>query len=325
MNINKDNITEKPLLSFIVTCYNLPEDMVIECLDSIMALSLRDKEREIIVVDDGSDVCLFNALNDYSQQIIYIRQPNQGLSVARNTGLQMASGEYIQFVDGDDYLISEIYERCLDLVRYENPDMVLFDFTRGKVKNTDYSVPQAIDGTTFMRHNNLHATACGYVFSRRILMGLRFTPGLLHEDEEFTPLLILRAERLFDTKLTAYFYRERKVSITGSRNNKSVIKRLNDIERTLIYLKEKHENMPRLEKYAMERRIAQLTIDYLYSIMKLTGSEKQLETRIERLKAQRLYPLPDRRYTKNYTLFRFLMKSKLSRNMLLKTVRNFSR
>ena len=83
--------------------------------------------------------------------------------------------------------------------------------------------------------------------------------------------------------------------------------------------------MPRLEKYAMERRIAQLTMDYLYSIMKLTGSEKQLETRIERLKAQRLYPLPDRRYTKNYTLFRFLMKSKLSRNMLLKTVRNFSR
>ena len=110
MNINKDNINEKPLLSFIVTCYNLPEDMVIECLDSILALSLRDKEREIIVVDDGSDVCLFNALNDYSQQIIYIRQPNQGLSVARNTGLQMASGEYIQFVDGDDYLISEIYE-----------------------------------------------------------------------------------------------------------------------------------------------------------------------------------------------------------------------
>ncbi|MGN1374951.1 MAG: glycosyltransferase family 2 protein [Prevotella sp.] len=322
MNITTDSNSSKPLVSFIMTCYNLPDDMVRECLDSILALSLRDHEREIIIVDDGSDTCVLNDLTDYSQQIIYIRQPNQGLSVARNTGLQMATGDYIQFVDGDDYLITEAYEHCLDLVRYENPDMVLFDFTRGKAKNMEYYAPKPIDGTTFMRHNNLHATACGYVFSRHILMGLRFTPGLLHEDEEFTPLLMLRADRIFDTKLTAYFYRERKVSITGNKNRKSVIKRLNDIERTLIYLKEKHENMPRLEKYALERRISQLTMDYLYCIMKHTGSEKQLETRMERLKKYGLYPLPDRRYTKKYTLFRLLMKSKMSRNVLMRLVRN---
>lgn len=96
-------------------------------MDSILKLSLNAKEREIILVDDGSDISPLNDLAEYQNQIIYLRQPNQGVSVARNYGIMIAKGNYIQFVDGDDYLLQAAYEHCLDIVRYHQPDIVTFN------------------------------------------------------------------------------------------------------------------------------------------------------------------------------------------------------
>ena len=106
---------EKPLISFILTYYNLPVNMLCQCIDSVMALSLSPEEREIIVVDDGSKDSPVNSLMKYGDDITYIRQRNQGLSEARNTGIQMAAGQYLQFVDGDDLLNTDAYEHCLQI------------------------------------------------------------------------------------------------------------------------------------------------------------------------------------------------------------------
>ena len=75
-----------------------------------MDLSLTQEEREIIVIDDGSINSPLAALADGIDQIIYIRQPNKGAAAARNTGLGIAKGRYIQFVDGDDRLVRSGYE-----------------------------------------------------------------------------------------------------------------------------------------------------------------------------------------------------------------------
>ena len=181
---------DKPLVSFIVTYHNEPAEMIEQCLDSIMALSLSDKEREIIMVDDGSDTNIFMALAAYHDKLTYIHQPNKGLSVARNTGLKMATGTYIQFVDADDYLLITAYEHTLDLARYHNPDIVLFRFTHKHESETPFVLPTPVTGAEYMRHNNLRASAWGYIFKRSVLGDLRFTPGILHEDEEFTPQLV---------------------------------------------------------------------------------------------------------------------------------------
>ena len=93
-----------PLVSFVLTYYNQPVKMLKECLDSILVLSLRPYEREIIIVDDGSDTCPMNELMKYGDDIIYIRQKNKGLSEARNMGIRIATGAYIQFIDADDLL-----------------------------------------------------------------------------------------------------------------------------------------------------------------------------------------------------------------------------
>lgn len=95
---------QTPLVSFIVTTFNLPTAYLKECLESITALSLAKSEREIIVVDDGSDISPINELLELREHIVYIRQENQGVSEARNTGIRAAQGKFIQFVDGDDYL-----------------------------------------------------------------------------------------------------------------------------------------------------------------------------------------------------------------------------
>ncbi|MBQ3313782.1 MAG: glycosyltransferase, partial [Prevotella sp.] len=162
-----------PMVSFIITYYELPVKLLCECLDSIFALSLSDQERQVIIIDDGSENSPLPALQRYADKVIYLRQKHQGLSVARNTGIQMATGKYLQFVDADDQLITSGYNACLDIIRkHTDADMVLFDFAD----------EPATSGTSFMRHHNIHGSACGYLFRRATLSDLRFTPGIYHED-----------------------------------------------------------------------------------------------------------------------------------------------
>ena len=80
---NSPLVDETEKISFIITYYNIDVDMLCQCIDSIMALSLRPSEREIIVIDDGSDVSPIEALRKYDNDIMYVRQSNQGLSAAR--------------------------------------------------------------------------------------------------------------------------------------------------------------------------------------------------------------------------------------------------
>ena len=123
------------MISFIIPYHNEPLNMLRQCLDSILSLSLSNDEREIIVVDDGSNYSPINDLRDIQDHIIYVRQKNGGLSHARNTGLRLATGEYVQFIDADDYLLRAPYEHCLDIMRYQEPDVVMFNQTQNTPKN----------------------------------------------------------------------------------------------------------------------------------------------------------------------------------------------
>ena len=137
---NKQIFTQSdghPLISFIIPYYNLPKQMLKECLESILALTLNNKEKEIIVVDDGSTESALETVRQIDDRIIYLRQPNGGLSEARNTGMRLAKGKYIQFVDGDDRLLTSPYNHCLDLIRFKAPDMVVFDFINNDMTHAD--------------------------------------------------------------------------------------------------------------------------------------------------------------------------------------------
>ena len=298
----------QPLISFIITYYNEPIDMLKKCIDSILMLTLNREEREIIVIDDGSDVSPLNLLTDIADQMIYIRQPNQGLSHARNTGIAMASGQYLQFVDADDFLISSNYDKCLDFIRFKDADIVLFDFATKEVSSTQLANNEELSGTEYMHNNNLRASACGYIFKKNLLVNLRFTKGILHEDEEFTPQLIIRADKVY------------KESITHNKDKRWKLKRLQDTEQVIKSLQDKADLMPAKDRVAMLRRVAQLTMDYIYNIIILTRDEQYLNHVLLRLEKRGLFPLPKKNYTRKYKLFSIMINSKAGRKILIHTL-----
>lgn len=314
---------EKPLISFVIAYYDLPLRLLRQCLDSILALSLQPSEREIIVVDDGSEHSPMNELMAYGDAIHYIRQAHQGLSVARNTGLQMASGTYLQFVDSDDLLLKKAYEHCIDLARKHQPEMVVFQLTRQNDSKDTYKDSEAQSGSNYMRHQNIRGSACGYLFARSILGDLRFTPGIRHEDEEFTPQLLLRVEVIRVTDAKAYLYRHTPDSITTSKDSHQRLSRLEDSRGIIERLNTIADRLPRDDRMALQRRVAQLTMDYLYNIIRQTGSRQHLEREMEVLRKQGLFPLPDRDYTQKYTWFRRLTNSSIGISILMRLCARF--
>ena len=312
---------EKPLVSFILTYYNQPVQMLCECIDSILALSLRSIEREVIVIDDGSRVSPMNGLMQYGDEIIYVRQKNGGLSVARNKGIEMAQGTYLQFVDADDHLIQAPYEHCLDLIRINDTiDMVMFDFTRSGSNETVFNDTPVMTGSEYMRKYNIHGTACGYLFKRTTLSKLRFTPGIWHEDEEFTPQLLIRAEHVCATDAKAYYYYKHKGTITTHEDDESKAKRFDDIRGVLDRLQYLCDRVPQADRVALQRRVAQLTMDYIYQVIVQQRSQQALNACIEDLSSKGLFPLPDRDYSQKYKWFRKMTNTRLGRTILLNTL-----
>lgn len=311
-----------PLISFIITCYNLPKEMLEECLDSILALSLRRYEREIILVDDGSEVCLMNELLKYGDDIVYIRKKNGGVSTARNIGMEIATGKYVQFVDGDDRLLQTPYEYCLDIIRYNESDIVMFDFTRrDDLEFNVATTPPPVSGTEYMHNNNIKGAVWCYLFRREMAGTLRFTPGIQYgEDEEFTPQLLLRAETVVHTDAKAYYYRENVTSVLNRTDLRSKVKRIDDNLNVIYNLLEKSHNLPSTDSIAMQRRIAQLTMDYIYNLIVTTHSATFVNRKLKELEAKGLFPLPDKNYTAKYKWFRRITNSKAGMTVLIHTL-----
>ncbi len=305
-----------PLISFIIPYYNLPMWMLLECLDSIRSLSLRTHEREIIVVDDGSDISIEKEINDYDPTIIYIRKDNGGPGAARNAGLRVAKGEFVQFVDGDDRLNTVPYEYCLSIHRKHRPDILLFDFDRKENSDTAWSITGPLSGIDHMNTHNIRASVCGYIVRKSIVDGLDFTDEIFHEDEEFTPQLIIRAQTVYTTDAKAYMYRVREGSIMTSNDAKSIRQRQENRLYVLSKLHNKTLTMDEPAKSVMERRVAQLTMDDIYNVIMLGKSYGEVSKRIEALSENGLFPLPDRNYTVKYTWFRRLTKTKVGLRIL---------
>ena len=291
-----------------------------QCVESVSRLALAEDEREIIVVDDGSLDDIREQLSAICGGIVYIRQENGGLSVARNTGIETARGTYIQFVDGDDRLIPDVYDRCISKLKDAKPDLLMFRLTRSEDGSGNKAIadssPGVMTGAEYMSTNNLRSSACGYVFKKNMLGDLRFFPHTYHEDDEFTPQLVVRAESLIEVECKPYFYRIRQQSITTKRNVEHIEKRLNDVQRIILKLHDIAAQLDGEKKDGMKRRVAQLTVDYILLSIMHERSGEMLTERIGRLKEHSLYPLPCDDYNIRYTLFRMLANNGLGLKLL---------
>ena len=307
-----------PLVSFIIPYHNEPEAFLKACVESIRALPLAKDEAEIIVVDDGSKTPTASFCLSGGENVSlpsgrfgggrYIRQEQAGLSVARNTGLSQAQGLYIQFVDADDCLVPSAYKAVLEELRKGKDDVVMFKMmasTQPPPREREASGGNSLlwkgRGRLFLQHRNLRAAAWGYAFKREILGDFRFYPGLLHEDELFTPQLFLKAKSLSELDAKAYFYRQHEGTITHSKSSEKVQKRLNDIHFIIRELQSLCNPM-------LERRVRQLTADYLQNIWMLTHSLRELCRRAKELREEGLLPLPLCCYSLRYVFVALLAR-----------------
>ena len=319
-----------PIVSFIVTYYSEPLPLLAECLRSVLQVrslmmqrGMAKQDFEIVVVDDGSRLSPLGMLKQMDEDICYIRQANAGLSAARNAGLAAAHGEYVQFVDADDALLPHAYCSLCPQSR-EEADIILFRFTSDEGrwhedradaftdKNTSPARPagcrRAMSGTQYMLHHNVRASACCYLFRRSLLGRLRFADGLLHEDELFTPLLLLRMHSVRDYTWPAYYYRQRPHTITHTDTACHIARRLNDTETILHRLRDVANHLRGDDRRALMRRVEQLTTDYIYIMWKVEADRQVRMRRMRQLAADGLLPLPLRSYTLRHWAFCLVLR-----------------
>lgn len=228
--MDKGKQGNRPKVSVIIPVYNT-EEYVEAAVRSIMNQTL--KEIEIIIIDDGStdnSSSVIKKLAAEDRRIKYYLQENQGLSITRNSGLSISSGEYIHFFDSDDLLDSETFEVCYESCLRNDLDFVFFDadsFSEEGVLSSvfDYHRTHLFENqnvysgnemlVTMLDKNLYRASACLSFIKREFLIHsqLTFYPGIFHEDELFTSQLYLHAQRVSCIQRTLYFRRMRNGSI----------------------------------------------------------------------------------------------------------------
>lgn len=309
-------LTQPSFISFIVPVYNVPTEMLCECLHSLFSLALQTHEVQIIVVDDGCDYDITQGWHPaWIERVTLIRQANQGLSMARNNALAVATGQYVQFVDADDYLFSSLYNEVLAYLKAQAIDLLYFDTTATTTPQS-WTTPKGVtSGADFMLHNNLRSSACGYAFKRELVGDLRFVAGTYYEDIEFTTRIVLKAKSMAATTAQPYYYRVRKGSITSKKTVEDYEQKFLPMSAQIL-TRLQHLLVEAAQRPALERRIAQLTMDHVYNTMRYTHHYAYLSQTLTALRRQGLYPFPNKHYTRKYTLFRSLVACPITRHLL---------
>ncbi len=268
-------------LSIIVPIYGV-EKYLRKCVDSLLDQDLPKDEYEIILVDDGGKDACPQICDEYAEKsslllgrdgvgyplVRVIHRENGGLSAARNSGIESAKGDYLMFVDSDDYLepnvlgglMTQVERDNLDVLRFNyqnvNEQYVIFSPNKDPKRDVDYS-EVVVDGETFLNERlGPMCYAVMFVIKRDLIVkteelrvdsgelkenqtsniihqtsdvnNVLFTPGIYFEDVEWTPRMLLQAKRVASTLKIVYNYMWRNGSITLPSNHQKRLKVLKD-------------------------------------------------------------------------------------------------
>jgi len=252
-----------PKISVIVPVYGV-EEYLPKCLDSILNQTFRDLE--VIAVDDGSPDRCGEICDEYAEKddrIRVIHKENGGLSSARNAGLDIARGEFLSFVDSDDTLTPDCYEKAIGYSEKYGADLVCFgnwEIRMGTGERKPGLCPQKeelISGTELTRRiftwENLDSAACDKLFRRELFDGVRFPSGVWSEDVAVIYRATLKAEKVALCPERFYCYLIREGSITNSRISEKTFDFSNHGEKILGYIQENHPDLTQEARYLRDR------------------------------------------------------------------------
>lgn len=246
----------QPLISVIIPCYQV-EAYIERCLDSVLEQTYQNLQ--IILVDDGSldnsgSICDQYEKKDTRIQVIH--QENQGLSAARNTGLSIAKGEYISFVDSDDQIASNMIEVLYGVAENKQADIVMCDYEK---VSEDYNMlesnlPVAYENQLeqgvlvtnvmeeyFFSDDTSYTVVWNKLYRRELFSKLRFPVGKKVEDEFVSYRLLYQANAVARVRKKLYFYRMREDSIMNLRKFDKYQHACEAYEERNVFFKEKGE------------------------------------------------------------------------------------
>lgn len=224
---------KKPLISIIIPIYNV-EEYLADCINSIITQDFN--EYEIIAVNDGStdnslEVC--KALAKDNEHIKIINQINKGLSEARNSGIREAVGDYLMFVDSDDFLEEKSLLNISKHIKDFSTDVIIGLLYKYYDEKKVYSESFRLSNEEVIRYDketllselfqDISWPVQKYIVKRKLVLDndLRFKPGCLHEDVDWTTRLFLVADSFSFYDIPFYYHRmNRTGSITNTYNSK---------------------------------------------------------------------------------------------------------
>ncbi|WP_431612168.1 glycosyltransferase family 2 protein [Chryseobacterium sp. 'Rf worker isolate 10'] len=242
-------------VSIIVPVYNV-ENYLAKCLDSLVNQTFQDVE--ILVVNDGSKDNSEKVIEEYAQKypekIKAFTKENGGLSDARNFGIDKSTGDYIGFVDSDDYVTETMFEEMLLLAEKHQAKMVICNIQKvdekGRIVQKLTQIPNMDEKIQLDRNFSIFSDisyfACNKLFKKELFHQRRFKKGVHFEDIQLIPQLLLECDTIAQTQNFHYQYLERSDSITKTHTEKGLdmLKAVADVENVFSgsqYSKKKKE------------------------------------------------------------------------------------
>ncbi len=213
----------RPKVSVIVPIYNV-EGYLSRCIESIINQTLSDIE--IILVNDGSTDNSEKIIKKYAKKdkrIVALKQENGGVASAKNLGVKNATGEFIGFVDSDDWIDNSMFEKMYNCAKRENSDVVICDFYKyfddGKMTPIQTMPLVSVN----IKKDFIMAPCCSWnkLYKRGLLKDNSFPNGLIYEDLAVTPLLVNKIDKISYINECLYYYFIRCESIMNKTKFKS--------------------------------------------------------------------------------------------------------
>ena len=302
----------QPLISVIVPIYKV-EAYLMRCVKSIQEQTY--KNLEIILVDDGSpDNCgsMCDSLAQEDDRICVIHKENGGLSDARNKGLDVAKGEYIAFVDSDDYIAPSFLETLYKHLTNTDSDVALCSYK--EVTGEPFSKEQGERGDIFVYDreklllnlfdaNHEDATffivAWNKLYKKTLWEQVRFPKGKIHEDEATTYRVFDLCNKGVYVKIPLYGYYTSDSSITRDAFSVKRLQWMEALNDRIAYFEQRGEN--RLTACSIKAR-ADGAITYYYPLAQLNGKTGQYNREIEQLNGYILAALREDKKYRNLSL-----------------------
>lgn len=259
--------------SVIVPIYNA-EKYLARCLDSILIQA--DENVELILINDGStdksEEIIKTYLGKYKSSIKYIKKENSGVANSRNVGLEKATGEYIIFVDSDDYIEKDLFKKLeqymnqsIDIIKYKAIIETEEEEKIGQYEGPTFDTTSGEEAFSKLCFDDEMVDALWvYAYKRELFIKnkLKFMKDADHEDFGLIPLIILKAKTFISTNIQGYHYVQSRNSVTRTKDYTKTVKKVFD---TLLH----YDNMIKeIEYYQISQKAKEnVKIFYTNSIL----------------------------------------------------------